>query len=139
PLELCDELLGFVAMQLNLDPARIADYAGRQHTVSDHQHRIRQFLRLTAFGPRQATALERFLLEESCRLEPTAALSARAREFLRERRILLPAESALLRIVGEQRRRAREHIVTKLAGALPPRVAAALDALLEVEPGKAVS
>src|SRR5438105_372224 len=91
---------------MNLDPTRLADYAARQHTVSDHQHRIRQFLRLTAFGPRQARALERFLFEESCRVEPTAALSARVREFLRERRVLFPAESALLRIVGEQRRRA---------------------------------
>src|SRR5512135_3843116 len=51
PLEIRDELLGFVAMQLNMDPARIADYAVRQHTVSDHQSRIREFLRLTAFGP----------------------------------------------------------------------------------------
>ena len=51
PLEVCDELLGFVAMQLNMDPTRIADYAVRQHTVSDHQNRIREFLRLTAFGP----------------------------------------------------------------------------------------
>src|SRR5262245_29674363 len=139
PLELCDELLAFVAMQLNTDPARIADYAGRQHTVSDHQHRIRQFLRLTAFGPRQARALERFLFEEACRLEPIAALSARAREFLRERRALIPAESALLRLVGEQRRRAREHIVTRLAESLPPLVAPALDALLEVKPGEAIS
>src|SRR5512135_1101001 len=116
-------------MQLNLDPARIADYAGRQHTVSDHQHRIRQFLRLTAFGARQVRALERFLFEESCRLEPTAALSARAQEFLRERRVLFPAESALLRHVGEQRRRAREHIVTRLAEGLPLGMATALDAL----------
>src|SRR5512143_1749557 len=76
PLEVCDELLGFVAMQLNMDPTRIADYAVRQHTVSDHQNRIREFLRLTAFGPQQAEALEHFLFEESCRLEQTAALSA---------------------------------------------------------------
>jgi hypothetical protein len=139
PLEVCDELLGFIAMQLSLEPARITDYAKRQHTVSDHQHRIRQFLRLTAFGPRQAKALERFLFEEACHLESTAALSARAREFLRERRVLLPAESALLWVVGEQRRLAREHIVTRLAASLPPRVASALDALLEVKPGEATS
>src|SRR5512135_987412 len=139
PLEVCDELLGFVAMQLNMDPTRIADYAVRQHTVSDHQNRIRGFLRLAAFGPKQARALERFLFEESCRLEQTAALLARAREFLRERRVLFPAESALLRIVGEQRRRAREHIVTRLAEGLPLGMATALDALLEVKPGETVS
>jgi TnpA family transposase/predicted transcriptional regulator len=139
PLEVCDELLSFVAMQLNIDAARIDDYAARQHTVSDHQNRIREFLRLTAFGPEQVEALERFLFEESCRLEQAAALLARAREFLRERRVLFPAESALLRLVGEQRRRAREHIVATLAERLPPGVATALDRLLEIAEGEAVS
>ena len=40
------------------------------------------------------------------------------REFLKERRVLFPAESVLLRLVGEQKKRAREHIVAKLAGVL---------------------
>jgi hypothetical protein len=34
PLEICDELLNFVAMQLNIDAANIEAYAVRQHTVS---------------------------------------------------------------------------------------------------------
>jgi hypothetical protein len=37
PLEICEELLGFVALQLRIDAMRIEDYAARQHTVSDHQ------------------------------------------------------------------------------------------------------
>ena len=68
-----------------------------------------------------------------------APLLARARDFLKERRILCPAESALLRLVGEQKRLAREHIVAKLAGSLPLEVAKALDGLLEVKEGEAVS
>ena len=40
PLEICDELLSFVAMQLNIDAIGIDGYAARQHTVSDHQARI---------------------------------------------------------------------------------------------------
>jgi hypothetical protein len=51
----------------------------------------------------QAAALEQFLFEEACRPEQTTALVTRAREFLRERRILLPADSTLTRIVGEQK------------------------------------
>jgi uncharacterized protein DUF4158 len=84
PLEICDELLSFVALQLGLDEARIADYAPWQHTASEHQDRIREYLALTDYGPQQAVALERFVFEESCRLEQTAALLARAREFLKE-------------------------------------------------------
>jgi hypothetical protein len=139
PLEVCDELLSFVAPQLNIDAARIADYSPWQHTVSEHQARIREYLNLTAFGPEEAEALERFIFEESCRLEQTAPLLARAREFLEERRVLFPAESALLRLVGEQKKQAREHIVAKLAMDLPLDVAQALDRLLEVKEGEAVS
>jgi hypothetical protein len=36
PLEICDELLSFVATQLNIDVTDIEGYSARQHTVSDH-------------------------------------------------------------------------------------------------------
>lgn len=139
PLEVCDEVLHFVSLQVGVDETRIADYAPWQHTTSEHQKRIRGYLKLAAFDAGQAQALERFVFEESCRLEQTASLLARAREFLKERRVLFPAESVLLRLVGEQKKRAREHIVAELAGALSPGVIKALDELLEVEEGKTVS
>jgi TnpA family transposase len=122
-----------------IEEARIADYAPWQHTTSEHQGRIRDYLKLVVFDTEQAEALERFVFEESCRLEQTASLLARAREFLKERRVLFPAESVLLRLVGEQKKRAREHIVAKLAGVLSPGVIKALDGLLEVKEGEAVS
>ena len=139
PLEVGDELLNFIALQLGIEEARIADYAPWQHTASEHQDRIREYLRLSDYDPQQADALERFVFEESCRLEQTASLLARAREFLKERRVLFPADSALLRLVGEQKKRAREHIVTKLVGGLSPGVIKVLDGLLEVKEGEAVS
>jgi len=139
PLEICDEVLHFVSLQVGVDETRIADYAPWQHTTSEHQKRIRDYLGLVAFDAGQAQSLERFVFEESCRLEQTASLLARAREFLKGRRVLFPAESVLLRLVGEQKKRAREHIVAKLAGALSPGVIEALDGLLEVKEGKAVS
>src|SRR3954452_18758964 len=60
PLEVCDELLSFVAMQLNIDATGVDGYADRQHTVSDHQARIRDYLKLVVFDPEQAEALEHF-------------------------------------------------------------------------------
>ena len=53
--------------------------------------------------------------------------------------MLFPADSALLRLVGEQKKRAREHIVTKLVGDLSSGVIKALDGLLTVKEGEAVS
>ena len=117
----------------------IEGYAARQPTVSDHQTRIRDYLKLVVFDPEQAEALERFVFEESCRLEQTASLLARAREFLKERHVLFPAESSLLRLVTEQKKRAREHIVSRLAEGLTPGVVKALDDLLEVKEGEAIS
>src|SRR4051812_39282865 len=139
PLEVCDELLSFVAMQLNIDMTNIEGYAARQHTVSDHQARIRDYLNLAVFDHEQAGALEHFVFEESCRLEQTASLVARAREFLKERHVLFPAETSLLRLVTEQRKRARGHIVSRLAEGLTPGVVKALDDLLEVKEGEAIS
>ena len=82
PLEINDELLSFVAVQMNIDSERISDYASWQHTVSEHQARIQQYLGLRPFDLDENNALERFAFEESCRLEQTALLLARAQEFL---------------------------------------------------------
>src|SRR4051794_11185742 len=54
PLEVCDELLSFVALQLGIEETAIADYAPWQHTASEHQERIREYLQLTVYGPQEA-------------------------------------------------------------------------------------
>jgi hypothetical protein len=53
PLEINDELLSFVAVQMNIDSEQISDYASWQHTVSEHQARIQQYLGLRPFGRRR--------------------------------------------------------------------------------------
>ena len=84
PLEICEELLSFVALQTGIDGGLLGDYASWQQTVSRHQIRIREYLGLRSFDPGQERGLEQFLYEESCRLEQTAALLARAREYLKQ-------------------------------------------------------
>ncbi len=44
------DLLSFVALQLRLDVSLGETYTTRQHTVSDHQARIREYLGLNPFG-----------------------------------------------------------------------------------------
>ena len=139
PLEICEELLSFSALQTGIDSDRLSDYASWQQTVSRHQIRIREYLGLRSFDPDQARDLEQFLYEESCRLEQPAALLARAREYLKREGTLFPAESGLARIIGEQRRKAREAIATRVAGQLPREVSQALDKLLEVDADESVS
>jgi len=62
PLEINDELLSFVAVQMNIDSERISDYALWQHSVSEHQARIQQYLGLRPFDLDESNALERFAL-----------------------------------------------------------------------------
>src|SRR5260221_2238122 len=57
----------------------------------------------------------------------------RAREFLKEQRVLEPAEIRFARIVGEQRARAREHIFKRVAASIPNGLAGRLEDLLVVE------
>ena len=139
PLEINDELLSFVAVKMNIDPERISDYAAWQHTVSEHQARIQQYLGLRPFDLDESNALERFTFEESCRLEQTAPLLARAQEFLKERRVVFPAESTLLRLVGEQKKLAHESIVTRIADSFSSEMAKTINRLLDIQPGETVS
>ena len=53
PLEICEELLSFVALQAGIDGGLLGDYASWQQTVSRHQIRIREYLGLRSFDPGQ--------------------------------------------------------------------------------------
>ena len=46
PLEIDKELLQFAAMQVGIDAGQFEEYAMRQHTVSDHQARVQDYLGL---------------------------------------------------------------------------------------------
>ena len=69
PLEIDGEILRFAARQVGADAETIHAYAGRQQTVSDHQHRIGEYLRLGAFDAAGSERLARFLEDEALRLE----------------------------------------------------------------------
>ena len=130
PFEIVDELLTYTAVQLEMDAANIEQYAARRETVAQHQKRIRTHLTLRSFGKRETSRVESFLFEECCRLEQTTALRSRVRVFLRENRILEPSEKSLDRLIGEQRRKSREHIFQRIHNSLSPSDMTGLDALL---------
>jgi TnpA family transposase len=139
PFEVTDELVSFSAAQLGVDAGLIEFYRKRQQTISEHQQTITGYFGLRHFGDAEAARLEKFVFEESWHLEQTAALNAQAREYLKEQRILEPAEFRIARIVGEQRARAREHIFRRVAAEVPNHLAVTLDDLLLVKPDENVS
>lgn len=139
PFELEDELVVFTALQLGLDPALMDEYRRRQPTRSEHQQRIVEYLCLRRFDEDARRELEAFVFEAATRLEQNATLRKRAEEFLVEQRILRAAGSTVIRIVGEQRQRARDHIFGRVAEAIPADVVQKLEQLLVVAEGETVS
>ena len=132
PFELADEIVTFASIQLDIDTVLIFDYAKHHDAISDHQIRIRDYLQLRRFGEVELSDLEQFLFEEACRLEQTAALQTRAEEYLKTQCILLPADSTLIRIIGEQRQLAQARIHDQIAAHLPMHFECMLDELLQV-------
>ena len=133
PLEILDELVVFTGVQLRIDAEMIAQYATRQQTISEHQERIRNYLKVKRFGDEGSGLLASYLLDECFRHEQTSVLLAKARDYLKDNAILCPAESTLLRIVGEQRANARDQICSRIAKMLPADVTQIFDDLLSVD------
>ena len=130
PLEIDGEILRFAALQLGAAAETIHAYARRQQTVSKHQQRIGQYLRLGAFDTVGSERLARFLEDEALRIERTGALLAQARAWLRDEHILAPADSVLRRAAGAARHKARTLLTQRMAERLSVSMRNRLDALV---------
>ena len=136
PLEVVDDLLRYVALQLNLEDRTeelIERYASRRPTVSEHVEQLRRHLGVRSFGVEEREALRRHLREEAAHLERPAGLVAHAEEHLRREGILLPATSTLGRIVGEVRAEVMDEVYRRIGELLADEVREDLDTLLIVD------
>jgi len=133
PFEILDELLEFISTQVGIDAADIHKYTSRQPTVSEHQAEIRNYLKLREFIEVDIEMVRQFVFDQSFRLERTEILFSLVEQYLKERSILKPADSTLHRLIGEQKRFARQHIYGKITDSLSDEVRQELDKLLEVK------
>ena len=133
PLEIDGEILRFAALQLGADAETIHAYARRRQTVSEHQQRIGEYLRLRVFDAAAGERLARFLEDEALRLERTASLLARARVWLRDEHVLAPSDSVLRRATGAARHKARTLLTQRMAERLSAPMREGLDALVAVD------
>jgi TnpA family transposase len=130
PFEVVDEVVAYVSVQLALPAAAIEVYAQQRRTIIHHQQDIGTYLHLRRFEESEITLLEGFLFEAACRLEQTGPLLVQAKAFLKENRILFPADDTLRRLIVRQRQQAREHIYARITTSLSHRLQEKLDALL---------
>ena len=133
PFEIIPELATYAGVQLKIEPDEIQKYASNQQTISDHQTRIRQYLNLKELAHIDTEPLKQYIFEQSCRLEQTGTLRILIEQYIREHKIIQPADSTLLRMIGEQRRLARQHIYEKITNALSNETKQKLDELVTVD------
>lgn len=130
PFELIEELIGYASIQLEINVAAIENYSKREATISEHQHQIRTYLKLTKFSNAVPQLIEQFIFEQACRLEQTHALLSLTRDFLRKQSILEPAASTLKRLIHQERQKARIFIFDKIHQLLSAEQKEQLDRLL---------
>ncbi|MBE0524916.1 MAG: Tn3 family transposase [Methanosarcinales archaeon] len=130
PFEVFDDILTFVSVQLNIPSKLIHTYEKRQPTINEHREKIRNYLGLQRFGEAELTKIEKFIFEEACRLEQTAALQVKTEQYLKEQGILNPSEDTLKRLIGKQREEAKRYIFRKISQGLSKELLEKLDTLL---------
>jgi TnpA family transposase len=110
PFEIIEELVIYAAIQLSVESSQINVYAENRFKISRHQQDVITHLKLTPFDEAACKQLEDYVFKESLRLEAISLLKTEAIHFLKEKRILSPADYNLNRLIVRQRKKARHHI-----------------------------
>ncbi|MGW4476111.1 DUF4158 domain-containing protein [Nonomuraea sp. NPDC004354] len=131
--------VGFVAEQLQLDPADLADYGQRQQTVYEHAWEIRELLGFHDFGACEAEVRAFVAARLWASNEGPRALFDRARVHMLKERILLSGITVLTRLVGEVRKAESDRLQALLSGRLSAGMRTALEELLRVGEGRRFS
>ena len=131
-------IVQFVAMQLNVHPEALAEYAVRRpQTHDEHLVQIRIYLKLRSYA--HASDLPRLTEHLSTRAlqrDDPAVLLEEAEEWLREEGILFPAEAGLEKLIAQVRPQAEQQVFSAITRQLTPTQRHALEDLLLREQGK---
>ncbi|MGW1412194.1 DUF4158 domain-containing protein [Streptomyces sp. NPDC002403] len=129
----------FVAEQLQLDPACLADYTARPKTAYEHTWEIRDAYGYREFSAAEGEARAFLAARVWASLERPRALFDRAVVWLVDNRVLLPGITTLTRLVAEVRSAENSALYRTLDEAVPGDLRQAMRDLLKVPEGKRVS
>ncbi|MGH3499919.1 MAG: DUF4158 domain-containing protein [Nocardioidaceae bacterium] len=129
--ELPDEVVAYLARQVGVPATDLGFYEWRGRTHEYHRAQVRRFLRFRECTVADAGKLTEWLAIEVCEHERRVE---RAREELlsrcRAEGIEPPAAERVSRILGSALRQAEDTLTRRVAGRIPPHVAAAITALV---------
>jgi TnpA family transposase len=126
------DMLGFVAKQIACEPADLDAYAQRSETRREHVGELQSYLDVRPFRRDDKRDVVHIALDQATGSDRGDVVVAAMIEYLRERRILLPAAVTLEKIALAARALARKRAYKALAEGLPPQTIAGLQALLVV-------
>lgn len=139
PLEINGEIVTFTSLQFDLNVQTIDGYKKRRQTISEHQKRIREYLKMRTFDKVAERELATHIAQEALRLDRLASLVAKARQWCRAGRFLMPADYAIYRIAQTERRKARDLLGKRMMQRLSPAMRSTLDVLLMTGDNASVS
>lgn len=140
PLDVPVVVLDFMAEQLGVaDPSCVKKYTERTKTRFDHQWEIRRECGLKEFAAVEAEMREWVAARSWTSGDGPKAIFADAVRWLRERDVLLPGVTTLVRLVAQVRDDTTRRLWGVLEGLLTVGQRYVLDHLLEVPPGSRVS
>ncbi|MFJ2203298.1 Tn3 family transposase [Streptomyces violaceusniger] len=140
PTDVPAEVVDYLAEQLGIaDASALKAYGERENTRLDHVRELRRVLEYTEFAEAEAELRAWVDARAWTTGEGPKALFDAAAGWLRERRVLLPGVTTLVRLVAAVREAANQRLWDTLYGLLSTGQRAVLDSLLTVPPGARVS
>jgi hypothetical protein len=130
PFDSVEELATFVAVQLDIPREQLTTYAAQKSTFFRHQEDLCSYLHLEKFNENLENLLKAHLFQQALQIQPTEPLFIKATEFLKERKILNPADDTIVRLIQTQREKARKYIFKKISVEITPVLKQELDELL---------
>jgi hypothetical protein len=125
--------LNFVSLQLGLPPVLLMNDPGRGATISGYRLRLQNYLGIQDFNEEIEHGLRKILKQEAVAGQNERDLWKSAEVYLRERKVLLPNEIFLTKVIRESLLFVQEDVFTEVAGLLSEEVGLELESLLETE------
>ena len=120
PITVIDELASFVAIQLDVSLEQLTRYADQKATFFRHQDAICTHLNVKKYDQSDSKALAQFLIQQAQQIQATESLFVMATDYLRERKVLSPADYTIERLIQTQRDKARTVVFENIARVTTP-------------------
>lgn len=127
------KIINFVSLQLGLVPVLLMTEPEREATISGYRSRLQNYLGVQDLSDEIENGLRKLLKQEAVAGKNERDLLKIAEIYLRERKVLLPAEKFFTKIIRESLLFAQEDVYTEIANLLSEEIGLSLEGLLETE------